>query len=90
LKGNYAPQHELIIFGVKGKGKNLNFRPSNVLYKKVDNNIQFYRKVPNKTYNHSTIKPIEILDIFIRASLNEGDLVLDMYAGSFSLFTHVL
>lgn len=84
LQGNYAPQHELIIFGVKGKGHKLNYRPSNVLYKKGDNGIEFIKKVPNNEYDHSTIKPVEILEILINTSSNIGDLVFDPYAGSFS------
>ena len=84
LSGNYAPQHELIIYGVKNKGKALNFRPSNVLYKNVNGNIEFYKKIPSEVYNHPTIKPTEILEILIKASSNKNDLVLDPYAGSFS------
>ena len=75
LRGNYSPQHELIIYGTKGKGNKLNNRPSN---------IQCHKKVPNKRYNHSTIKPVELLTVLINASSNEDELVFDPYAGSFS------
>ena len=44
LKGNYAPQHEFIIFACKGaKGRPLNGkRPSNVLYKRTESGIEFF------------------------------------------------
>lgn len=85
LKGNYAPQHELVIFGTKGKGKKLNGkRISNVLFKKENNCVTFYKKVSNKKYQHSTIKPISILMPFIEKSSKTNDLVFDPYAGSFS------
>lgn len=75
LKGNYAPQHELIIFACKGKqGRPLNGkRPANIL----DG-----RKVFNYKYNHGTKKPLEILKKLIAVSSDEGEVVLDPYAGT--------
>lgn len=75
LKGNYAPQHELVIFGCKGeKGRKLNGkRPSNIFDA---------RKVSNYKHLHGTVKPVEILKKMIEVSSNEGEVVLDPYAGS--------
>jgi len=86
LKGNYAPQYELVVFAVKGKGKKLNGRrKSNVLFKRTSKgNIEFYSKVSNYSYNHGTIKPVEILKMLIEASTEVQDLVFDAYAGVMS------
>lgn len=85
LKGNYAPQHELIIYGSKGKTKPLNGkRRPNVFFKKEDGCIEFYKKVSNYKFNHGTIKPIDILMPLIEKSSKKGQLVFDPYAGSFS------
>ncbi|MBM3325630.1 MAG: site-specific DNA-methyltransferase [Calditrichaeota bacterium] len=75
LKGNYAPQHEFVIFGCKGeRGRRLNGkRPSNIFDA---------RKVSNYRHNHGTTKPVEILQKFIEVSSEEGEVVLDPYAGS--------
>ena len=85
LKGDYAPQHEFVIFAVKGKGKPLNGkRKPNVLFKKTENGIEFYPKISNYNFDHGTTKPVEILNTFIEASSKINDLVLDPYAGTFS------
>jgi len=86
LNGNFAPQHEFIIYASKGKSTNpLNGkRPSNVLFKCEDKNIKFFAKVRNSKYKHGTSKPVEILNILVEASSLEGDLVFDPYAGSMS------
>lgn len=86
LKGNYAPQHELIIYGTKNKGRKLNGnRLPNVLFKKDNNKcISFYKKVSNYKFNHGTIKPVEILKQLIEKSSKKNELVFDCYAGSFS------
>jgi len=85
LKGNYAPQHEFIIFASKGKGRPLNPpRPSNVLFRREDGEIKFYHKVSNYRFQHGTAKPVEILELLIKASTQPGELVFDPYAGSMS------
>lgn len=87
LKGDYGPQHELIIYGYK-KGKtrrNLyGKRTSNVLFKKDGDCVTFFKKISNNKYKHSTIKPVEILIPLIEKSSKRGELVFDPYAGSFS------
>jgi site-specific DNA-methyltransferase (adenine-specific) len=76
LKGDWAPQHEFIIFAAKGKGRNLNPpRRSNVLH---------FPKVPNEKFSHGTVKPVQLLQVLIEASTNIDDLVLDPYAGVMS------
>lgn len=86
LRGNYAPQHEFIVFASKGSGIPLyGKRPSNTLFKRTESGIEFYRKVSNYRYNHGTSKPVEVLEVMLRSSTEEGDLVFDPYAGSMSV-----
>ena len=76
LKGDWAPQHEFIIYASKGKRRPLNPpRPSNVLYS---------AKVPNDKYSHGTVKPVALLKKLILASTQPGELALDPYAGVMS------
>ena len=86
LFSNYAPQHELVIFGVK-KGIVRKFqskRPSNVIFKKVTDQIKFIPRIPANVFGHATAKPVEILQQFIEVSSKKNEVVLDPYAGSFS------
>lgn len=86
LNGNWSPQHEFILYASKGKRKPLRGkRGSNVLYKKIGDDIEFYKKVFNYNFDHGTTKPVEILKILIEASSDAGDLVFDPYAGTMSL-----
>ena len=85
LKSGYAPQHEICIYGHKGKG--IPFRTKrmpDVLFKKKDGCITFHNRVDAKRAGHPTVKPIDILKQFISASTKKGEVVFDMYAGSFS------
>jgi len=86
LKGNFAPQHEFILFACKGnKGRQIiGRRQSNVFYKKIDSRIEFYKKVSNYKYKHGTSKPVEILMKLIEVSSQPGELIFDPYAGSMS------
>ena len=76
LKGDFASQHENIIFATKGrfifKGK----RPKSI--------FRFQRVTPDKLV-HPNEKPIELLKELTRAITVENDLVLDCFAGSGSL-----
>ncbi len=86
LNGNWAPQHEFILYASKGKRNPLHGkRRSNVFYKDIDGGIEFYQKVSNNKFGHGTAKPVEILKLLIEASSQAGDLVFDPYAGSMSL-----
>jgi site-specific DNA-methyltransferase (adenine-specific) len=86
LEGNYAPQHEFVIFACKGKGRKLiGKRQPNVYFKNINGTIEFYRRVSNYEYEHGTSKPVDIQRLMITASSNEGELVFDPYAGSMSV-----
>ena len=71
LKGSYAPKHEFILFGHKGRklrnGKRL---PDIIQAKKTGNKY------------HPTQKPVDLLEIFIKQSTNKNDLILDPFMGS--------
>ncbi len=84
LKGNWAPQHEFIIFATKGRGKPLRgLRKPNVLLKRnVGGGWEFYKKVSNYRFNHGTAKPVDLLRSLIQSSSDAGDIVLDPYGGS--------
>lgn len=71
LKGSYAPKHEFILFGHKGRRIINGFRYPDVLEAK---------RTGNKL--HPTQKPIDLLEIFIKASSDEGDIVFDGFMGS--------
>ncbi len=86
LRGNYAPQHELVIYASKGRTRPLlGKRPSNVFFERTEQGeIRFYSKVSNYRYQHGTSKPPAILERMIRASTRPGELVFDPYGGSMS------
>jgi site-specific DNA-methyltransferase (adenine-specific) len=72
----YRFQHEFIIYAHKGKGKKLNFPMKNVP------DIIKAKRVGR--LNHPTQKPTDLIETLIKHSSVEGDLVLDMFAGSFT------
>jgi site-specific DNA-methyltransferase (adenine-specific) len=86
LSGNYAPQHELVLYASKGRTRPLRGkRPSNVFFERDDQGrISFYAKVSNYRFQHGTSKPPAILERMIEASSERGELVLDPYGGSLS------
>lgn len=71
LKGSYAPKHEFILFGHKGRRLRNGKRLPDVLQ-------------ANRTGNklHPTQKPISLLQIFIYQSSNEDEIILDPFMGS--------
>ena len=71
LLGDFAPQHEFIIFCSNGKRKLNGKRASNILK---------YSKTGNKL--HPTEKPVDLIQFLIEKSSNEGEVVLDCFAGS--------
>lgn len=73
LRGAYAPKHELILFGHKGRTL---FRE-----KRVPDVMEF-AKIPSKQLTHPTEKPTDLLDVLIRNSSDEGDIVFDGFAGT--------
>jgi site-specific DNA-methyltransferase (adenine-specific) len=86
LKGNYAPQHEFVIFACKGKGRELKGkRQPNVYFKNIGGSIEFYSRISNYEFEHGTSKPVDVQRLMIAASSEEGELVFDPYAGSMSV-----
>ena len=71
LKGSYAPKHEFILFGHKGRRLRNGKRLPDILQ-------------ANRTGNklHPTQKPINLLQIFIEQSSNENEIILDPFMGS--------
>lgn len=73
LKGAYAPKHEFVLFGHKGRTLFREKRISDV----ID-----CAKIPSVRLTHPTEKPTDLLDLFIRNSSDEGDVVFDGFAGT--------
>lgn len=77
LKGAYAGQYECILFCQKGR-KELNEVDGKKRHADI---LQFDRIAPSKLL-HSHQKPVELLELLIKKSSNEGDVVLDPFMGS--------
>ena len=73
LDGSYAPIHELILFAVKGRHKLRGTRHPDVIK---------CGKVNSSDLLHPTEKPIPLLELLVRASSDDGDTILDPFAGS--------
>ena len=73
LKGSYAPKHELILYGHKGRSL---FRE-----KRIPDVIDC-DKISSAKLIHPTEKPLELLSIFIKNSSDIGDIVFDGFSGS--------
>lgn len=69
---DYAPQHELILYGWRGTHE---FRRSK------DKSVLFYPR-PHKSRLHPTTKPIGLIRRLILNSTNIGDVVFDGFLGS--------
>ena len=71
LKGDFAPQYEMIIFCSNGSKKLNGRRDSNIIKaKRTDNE------------NHPTEKPVNLMEYFIEKSTKPNDLVFDCFMGS--------
>ena len=71
LKGSYAPKHELIMYGHKGRRVRNGYRyPDIIKASKTGNKL------------HPTQKPVNLLELFIKQSTNEEEVVLDCFMGS--------
>lgn len=71
LKGSYAPKHEFVLFGHKGRRLRNGYRYPDVLKAS---------KTGNKL--HPTQKPVDLLELFIEQSTSENNIVLDCFMGS--------
>ena len=75
LKGAYAPKYEFVLFGHKGR---------TLLREKRIPDVIECAKIPSKKLTHPTEKPLNLLEIFIRQSSDENDVVFDGFGGTFS------
>lgn len=73
LRGDFASQHENIIFAVKGRFVFKGKRPKSIFR---------VQRVSPTDLLHPNEKPIELLESLINAVTSEGDLVLDPFSGS--------
>lgn len=71
LAESYAPQHELIVYGQKGRRKRNGKRIPDVLS---------FPKMQNA--QHPTMKPIELIETLISKSSYPNELVIDPFGGS--------
>lgn len=77
LKGEFAPQHELMIYATKGRYEFKNKRPHSL--------YRFQRVNPNDLI-HPNEKPIELLKQLIKDISTENELIVDLFGGSFSTY----
>jgi site-specific DNA-methyltransferase (adenine-specific) len=73
LKGSFAPKHEFILFGHKGRALNRGRRLSDV----ID-----CAKIPSSKLTHPTEKPMELLEKLISNNTAEGQAVFDPFCGT--------
>lgn len=71
LKGSYAPKHEFCLFAHKGRRLLNGFRFPDVIKAK---------RTGNKY--HPTEKPVDLTELFVNASSNEQEIILDPFMGS--------
>ena len=71
LKASYAPKHEFILYGNKGR---------RTFYGKRKEDVIFANKTKNK--NHPTEKPVDLLEQFINNSTEKNAIVFDGFMGS--------
>jgi len=73
LKGEFAPQHELMIYATKGRYEFQSSRPKSI-----------YRtqRVSATFLVHPNEKPVNLLRAIIRDISKEGDVVVDFFSGS--------
>ena len=81
INKNRFSQHIEYIVRIYEYGTGLNkIEGENYLYSKVKK----YPQIRGKTKLHPTQKPVELIKEIIKVSSNENDLILDLFAGSFS------
>lgn len=75
LKGAYAPKHEFVLYGHKGRS---------ILREKRIPDVIDCAKISSAKMTHPTEKPKDILRIFIRNSSDAESVVFDGFAGTAS------
>jgi len=70
----YMKNGEFILFLYKGKAKPINDMSSKTIVE--------IKNINGKNKLHATEKPIDLLEIYIKNSSNEGDIILDPFMGS--------
>jgi site-specific DNA-methyltransferase (adenine-specific) len=73
LTGAYAPKHEFVLFGHKGRS---------VFREKRLPDVFDYPKVSSQKLVHPTEKNIDMLEVFVRNSSDPNAVVLDPFMGS--------
>ena len=73
LKGSYAPKHEFILFGHKGR---------TLLKEKRIADVIDCPKISSNKLTHPTEKPQDLLEIFIKQSSDEGSIIFDGFMGT--------
>ena len=73
LKGAYAPKHELILFGHKGR---------TLLREKRISDVIECEKINSSNLTHPTEKPTKLIEIFIKQSSDIDNIVFDGFMGS--------
>ncbi len=77
INNNYLPDTEYVVFArEKGVRLNGNYHTKRKYY------ISGTNQTDKKKYKHPTIKPLAFIENHIINSSNEGDLILDCFAGS--------
>jgi site-specific DNA-methyltransferase (adenine-specific) len=71
LKASYAPKHELVLYGNKGRRIFCGKRMEDVIFANKTKNV-----------NHPTEKPVDLLEQFINNSTEKNEVVFDGFMGS--------
>jgi site-specific DNA-methyltransferase (adenine-specific) len=77
LTGAYGNKYECIIYGMKGR-RELN----KIDGKQRHDDILTYSKVSAQKLIHPHQKPLDLLEFLVLKSTNEGETILDMFAGA--------
>lgn len=72
IDASWGPSYEPILYAKRGR-RDLNYQRSSVLS---------FDRVPPKHRIHSTEKPVALLEELLRVSTDQGDIVVDPFAGS--------
>lgn len=77
LKGEFAPQHELIFYATKGRYEFKTTRPKTVYRCK---------RIQGEKLIHPNEKPIQLMQQIIRDLTIQNEMILDPFGGSFSTY----